>query len=338
MPTSDFELRLIDALQPVRGLALAHGVLHLFRTGIHDELAAGARDVAELAAATSCEPVRLVGFLQYLANEGLVVLDDPAAGAVALTTRGRDLAEFRPWYELLVGGYADTFSQITTTLRTGGYATRDGRMVGIGSCGISRYDALPLARRLLSDLPAGPGEVVDLGCGDGRFLAELLASQPGATGIGVDPYAPDDGGPGEPAFRRASATAFMADPANLPGDRSGRLVLAAFLLQEILEQEGRPAVVRLLRQALAAAEHVLVIEVDHRPDDPAVMRHGLGLGYYNPYYLLHVLTEQQLRDRGFWAELFDEAGAVVLAQQTVDAAVDSTGLEFGCLLSAGADR
>jgi tRNA (cmo5U34)-methyltransferase len=39
---------------------------------------------------------------------------------------------------------------------------------------------------LLSCLPATVRRVVDLGCGDGRLLALVLAAHPGATGVAVD--------------------------------------------------------------------------------------------------------------------------------------------------------
>jgi 2-ketoarginine methyltransferase len=79
---------------------------------------------------------------------------------------------------------------------------------------------------------------------------------------------------------------------------------------------------------------LVVVEVDHRPDDPTVMRHGLGLAYYNPYYLLHQITRQRLATTDFWRELFAEAGAEILAWRACDPEVDSTGLEFGCVLAA----
>ncbi|WP_328428162.1 2-ketoarginine methyltransferase [Streptomyces sp. NBC_00443] len=326
-----FELRLIEALQPVRGFALAQGIYHLFSSGLYERIADGPQSVQEVAAALELDAARTSGFLRYLANENYVTL---RGDTVALTEKGRGLGPYRPWYELLVGGYAETFQQVTHVLRGKGYASRDGRLVGIGSCGISAYDALPLVRELMSDLPATPDSIVDLGCGDGTFLADLVGDSGTVTGIGVDPYAPEESSAAGLDFVRSGATDYVRNTvaSDAEPDSSG-LCLAAFLLQEILEQEGRSAVVELVRAALRHSGHLAVVEVDHRPADPQVMQHGLGLAYYNPYYLLHVLTEQRLETDQFWQDLFREAGASVVSRRVVDPRVDSTGLEVGYLLS-----
>ncbi|WP_437611748.1 hypothetical protein WMF20_06920 [Sorangium sp. So ce834] len=332
MTDSNFEVRLIEALQPIRGFALAQGIYHLFLSGIFDRLVSGTSTLQDLED-SGAHRGRTAGFLRYLANEGLVLLQ---GDAVSLTSRGRELAEFRPWYELLIGGYAQTFQQITETLRGGSYASRDGAMVGIGSCGISRYDALPLVRRLLANMPMSATQLIDLGCGDGTFLADLARDYPGIHAIGIDPFAPLLSGSELLTFCRASAVDYVRslDPEGPVAGRPRRLFLAAFLLQEILEQEGRADVVELVRNALRGDASLVVVEVDHRPADPSVMRHGLGLAYYNPYYLLHVLTEQRLETTRFWLDLFEEAGAMVVARQHVNPEVDSTGLLFGCVLKS----
>ncbi|MFH8495193.1 2-ketoarginine methyltransferase [Streptomyces coeruleorubidus] len=326
-----FELRLIEALQPVRGFALAQGIYHLFDSGLYERLADGPQEVSAMSASLGLDASRTSGFLRYLANENYLSL---SGDTVSLTDKGRALGPYRPWYELLVGGYAETFQQITDVLHGKGYATRDGRLVGIGSCGMSAYDALPLVRELMSDLPAAPASVVDLGCGDGTFLAGLVDGSGTVTGIGIDPYAPEESPAEGLRFVRSGATDYLRE-ADAPesGPDSSQICLAAFLLQEVLEQEGRGAVVELVRAALRRSGHLAVVEVDHRPADPQVMRHGLGLAYYNPYYLLHVLTEQRLESDAFWRELFQEAGARVVTRRVADPRVDSTGLEVGYLLT-----
>lgn len=329
MSDTNFGFRLIEALQPVRGFVLAQAIYHLFATGMHERLSEGPATVDEIAADLSLDAERVEGFVRFLANEDVVAV---SGREVSLTPRGHALADFRPWYELLVGGYAETFQQITQVLKGNGYATRNGELVGVGSCGISRFDALPLVRRLLAEAEEEVSHIIDLGCGDGQFLQRLTEEHPRARGVGVDPYAPAAQTNGRVTFQRASATEYVRELGDA-GGASGGLFLAAFLLQEIIEQEGRDAVVDLVRRALDHARYFAVVEVEHRPDDPAVMQHGLGLAYYNPYYLIHVLTEQRLETRRFWRDLFDEAGAAVVADYTVDSSVDATGLEFGCLLT-----
>ena len=311
---------------------MAQGIHHFFLSGLFDRMTLGPQRVQDLADALEMDGQRLLGFLMFLANEDLVDLRNDVT---ELTTRSRELEPFRPWYELLVGGYAETFQQITMTLRGNGYGTRNGELVGIGSCGISHYDALPLMRRLLADMPAPPSTIVDLGCGDGRFLTELVRDYPGISAVGVDPFAPVGRDNGSLTFRQAFAVDYVRDAARPAAGPDGYpLFIAAFLLQELLEQDGRTAVVDLVSHIVRDYAYLAVVEVDHRPTDHTVMRQGLGLAYYNPYYLLHVLTEQRLEKTSFWLDLFDDAGAAVVSRRSVDPRVDSTGLEFGCLLAS----
>ena len=163
MVTRDFEHQLIEAIQPIRHLALAHGLYQLFETGLFESLGATPGVPTEvLADRHDLDPVRLLAFLRYLAAEGyLVDVDDTGW---RLTARASALEPFRPWYTLLVGGYAGTFGQVGAALRRGApWADRDGSRVGAGSCGMSAFDAVPMAGSLLRNLPAGPLTVVDLG-------------------------------------------------------------------------------------------------------------------------------------------------------------------------------
>lgn len=327
---STFEQRLVENLQPIRHFALAQAIYHLFSTGLHSRIKAGAIQAVDLAHEFAFDPPRTLGFLHYLANENIV---DLQAGTVSLTKRGEQLEQFRPWFELLVGGYSETFQQIETVLAGTGYASRNAQMVGVGSCGISAYDALPLVQKLLAAIPDTPTKIIDLGCGDGTFLAGLIDNYPSTIGLGVDLTVPDTS-LGNCTFVRSTAIDYLqstndSDESELPST----ILLAAFLLQEILEQDGRQAVVQLVRTALQRGGHLAVVEVDHRPTDALIMKDGLGLSYYNPYYLLHQLTEQRLETRQFWLDLFADAEATVVAQLTADEQVDSTGLELGFLLT-----
>ena len=186
MAGNDFEQRLAEALQPIRFFALAHALYVVMDCGVYDTLdAESGLGTTTIAARHGLDAQRLQALCHYLANEGYLVED----GGWYLTGKARALAPFRPWYTLLIGGYAQTFLQLGPALQDQApWAGRDGAKVGVGSCGISRYDALPLADRLLDRLPGKRLVVVDLGCGDGGFLTELAHRRPGLRGIGVEPH------------------------------------------------------------------------------------------------------------------------------------------------------
>jgi 2-ketoarginine methyltransferase len=335
---NNFEFRLVAALQPIRNLFLAQVVGFGLMSGLFEQLASD-RPVTldRLALALEMNPHRLTALLRYLAAEGIVVNIETFP---SLTPRGREYLDFAPWYELFVGGYGNTMYDLPTVMKNENiYADRNAARVGQGSYGIGRYDAIPLVRRLLKHAATSPKVIVDLGCGDGTFLLDLCS--PDNRGIGVDrvsasiEHARNEAiarGYGERvSFETGTVEDFVEQPRGLESP----FFIAAFLLQEILEQRGREEVITLIRQMLAIPHsYIAVVEVDHRPTDPHVMRHGLGLGYYNAYYLLHQLTEQRLETTAFWHVLFVEAGAKVITQFTTDPEVDSTGLEVGFLLSS----
>lgn len=332
------ETRLVEVLQTTRNYFLTQVVDFGLRSGLLEQIAVQpGRSVEELANTQGYVLSRLVGLLHYLEAEGVVAHVD----APSLTQRGEEFLEFRAWYELLIGGYGATLLELPEILSDPNqYASRNGTMVGKGSCGISRYDAIPLVKRLLGQLPTTSNILVDLGCGDGMFLLDLCETID-MSGIGVDLFQPSIERARKNAIERglADRARFVAAPAeqfvqSLSLEEGAPCFIAAFSLQEILEQQGSYAVVSLIQTVLEPeGAHLIVIEVDHQFTADYLTQHGLGLAYYNPYYLMHQVTEQRLESTAFWRTLFEEAGAVVKELFTTDPEVDSTGLELGFLLA-----
>ena len=335
------EERLASGLQPVRQFVLAQALYNFMEIGIQGRIAdLGSVNIETLARDLGLNRDRLRGFLQYLSNERFVCLTDE--DNVSLTSKGKEISDFRPWYTLLIGGYAQTFIQLPSTLQADGpYADRNSSRVAAGSCGISRYDALPMTRRLLDKIPDKWRTIVDLGCGDGSYLVDLCLSIPGIRGVGLDP----DPTSVEAALRTAAHYGISdridvrvgsANPLpDLSKEESPLCFITAFVLQELLVQSGRAAVVEMLRSAfdLYPRTYWIVVEVDHRPKDESVMTSALGLAYYNPYYLIHHITEQRLESVDFWEKLYQDAGLHVLAVEHPDPSYDSLGLKVGFLLT-----
>ncbi|MBJ7353918.1 MAG: methyltransferase domain-containing protein [Thermoleophilaceae bacterium] len=327
-------------LQPIRGLALAHAIFAAFQVGLIDALADGPKQTTELEHTLGLHPERLSGLLEYLENEGLI---EQRGARAALTDRGRELSTVRPWYELLVGGYAGTFAQLPGTLKAGApYARRDGAHVAIGSCGISDHDALPMVLELMRS-GTSPSAVVDLGCGDGTFVSEIAAAFTDVPAFGIEP---DEGARkvAEVAAARrglANLKILAGDALHIPTEAQGlppgTCYITAFVLQEVLEQSGRAAVVGLLQRTFDADPEAtwVVIEVDRRhplSTEPS----DLALGYYNPYFLIHRLTEQRLLPVEDWKAIYDEAGVEVVREVFPNPTYDPLGIKFGHLLRRGA--
>lgn len=337
---ASFEQRLIEALQPIRGHFLAAATHAFFDCGAFDRLAADAPvAMPDVTDELGLEPSRLDVLLRYLANEGVV---EVVGDQVGLTPRGRALGEFRSWYTFLIGGYAETLTQLPAALARGSDpCTRNGADVALGSCEIARFDGIPLTRAVLRAGGATVTEVLDLGCGNGLYLAELCRELPDVRAWGAEP---DPGGyaeavtllterglDGRVSVVNRGAIEFLDDP---PAGCAPDVLVFGFVLQEILEQAGEDAVVDLLARAVRSfpAIDIVVIEVSNDIDDPSRMRHGLAQSFWNPYFLIHPFTRQRLEQREFWELLFEKAGLDVAAFATTDPRVDSTGIELGYLL------
>ncbi len=250
------------------------------------------------------------------------------------------------WYVMLIGGYATTFLQMGDRLKAGsGWATRNATQVGVGSCGISHFDAIPLTRSLMAKAPTACTRLLDLGCGNGLYLAEFCKALPHIHAWGAEP---DRGGYEEAAalvereglsdrirISHSGAVEFLDSEFDFTPD----FIVLGFVLHEILGQSGRQAVVDFLRKIIRRFPdiNIIIIEVDNQFHNPRAMRHGLSLAYYNPYYLLHCFTNQKLIEDAEWQEIFSEAGLSLITRETTSDQVDSTGLEIGYLLRKGND-
>jgi 2-ketoarginine methyltransferase len=338
----EFEQQLIEGIQPIRQFAVAQVLFHLMDNGVLDVISQKPGITTDAVAGDlNLDPERLHEALRLLRNDGYLV---DSAGWT-LTGKGTRVLPLHPWYTLLVGSYTQTYLQLGDLLKADApYGDRDGACAGKGSCGISMYDALPLDLRLLDKLESAP-LVVDIGAGDGDVLVELCRRRPGLRGIAIEPDAPSVALVREhikthgmqDRIEAHHVVASTAVPSlSLPTDQP-ICFLAAFSLQEMLEQEGTDAVRDLLRNSVQTYPdaHWIVVEVDYRPDDE-VMRYGLGLAYYTPYYLMHAITEQRLETKEFWQNLFAEAGLEQVALEYPDPGADSTRLLMGFLLRRAA--
>jgi len=337
----DIEQDLIEAIDPIRGFVVASVVYHFFDSGVFDYLhAKGVATDLRIAGDLQLNVKKLRGLLDYLVNENIV---SRSGDEYRLRERAIQMHRFRGWYTMLIGGYGHTFLQMGGVLGAdAGWATRDAAKVGIGSCEISHYDAMPLTRSLMAKAPGRKRNLLDLGCGNALYLAEFCQASPELHALGVEP---DRGGyeAGLATINRfeledrvslvnLGAVEFVRSDIAFDPD----FLILGFVLHEIVGTEGREGTVKFLRGIIDRFPRIrlIVIEVDERSRDPNVMRHGLSLAYYNPYYLLHNFTTQQLLPHAVWLEMFAEAGLQVLATEFASELVDSTRLEIGYLLQA----
>ena len=334
------EARLVEALQPIRGFALASSLQHLFALGLYDLLndrSSTGMTAAQISVERSWEPARVRQLLFFLTCEGVLERSGETYG---LSPKAHAIAEFRSWYEMLIGGYGETFLQMGEKLSLGSSAaSRNGLAVGRGSCGISFLHSIPMVEELLSVIEQPVKLILDLGCGSAAYLTTLCTKRPELRCVGVEP---DSG-----AFAAAEqevTNAGLSDRINLvqlgcldfveSGNCTPDVTLLAFVIHEILGQEGRSGVERLLGSIFAAApdSYLIVVDINYKSDETAPMRHALATAYYNSYFLLHPFTSQRLERDIYWEDLFDALGLEIVARASADPDMDSTGFPCGWLL------
>lgn len=332
--------QLVTGLEPIRQMFLAQIIYFCFKHDLIDYFIETKKVSARgLAQFKSWNEYRSNALLQYLANEGFFETHE---NLYLITNRCEEIAPMWPWYRLLVGGYGHTLNDLDQILSDReSYASRNAPEVGVGSCGISQHDALLMTVEMLSPCIQDIDLIVDVGCGDGSFLLDLCQKLPSVRGVGVDPEpesvksandkSKELGLSDRVQFVRGSS----ADIPIEENDERSICFLTAFVLQEILEQDSRSAIQEMIKTRISGRQNRYwsIIEVRNEYDNHSVMRDELALSYYNPYFLIHCLTEQKLEKADFWEELFAESGVSVVATTTTRPSYDDTELKIGYLLS-----
>jgi len=287
------------------GFAIASVLASLDESGLLTALEAGPVSTAPEGVADPDE--LLPAALRYLAQRELVERQDDA---FALTERGRAVVKDKGYLVWLQGGYGHVLAGlgdfITGARRYGTDVERAGRWVAEGSALIGRDDVAPYAVEVLAGIEFH--HVVDLGCGNGRFLIGA-APRFGVTGVGVD-LSPEACQDAERMIADAGLTGTVTVRCGDAGDldaipelAEADLAVAHFLLHEIFEH-GRAALVGYLTKLgtlMPKDAHMLVAEVQ-----PASGAHDER--WRPEFTLLHAIMRQELLDADGWHEAFTAAG------------------------------
>ncbi len=313
-------------------------IFHLLDLRIIDLLSNGPMVISHLANESKVDEGRLRNLLIYCRNEGIVDFENDV---VALSDLGKAIEKCKGWFEMLVGGYGETFFQIGEVVKDSAkLASRNTKYVSRGSCLISQYDAIPLTKSLMKIDVDKECLILDLGCGNGLYLSLFCKELPKLKAIGVEP-AQDSF---EDALKEIEKNnlsdrikLYNQDSVSFFESYNGEApdyIIFAFVLHEILAQEEYEGVLQFLRKIKErfATSKVIIIEVENVFSNKETMQDGIERGYYNPYYLLHTITNQRLEKKPFWRNLFQDAGYCITEELTADESVDPSKLEVGFLL------
>jgi 2-ketoarginine methyltransferase len=328
---------LAHALSYLRRYVAAQAIYHLAATTLWSHLESEGSTVEEAAEALGLDKTRLEAFLIYCRGEGLVTHSE---GRYCLSREAASLAPYRGWFRFFVGGYGDTFRHLGSSLSVGSsLPPRNYGEVSGGSCDISRFGALPLTQRLLSKL-GSVSNVLDCGCGTGLYLAALCEDDPRLSGVGFEPrsesrdlaerHIADLGLTNRVRILQADAISGLKGYVGEPP----QAILFAFVLHEIVGQDGASGVTSMLRSvrnAFCDAAIIVIETIPFGPDDGR-MHSCIGRGYYNTYFLTQAMTDQRLLPPLEWIRIFSSAGFEVADIDHICREADPTRSEVGFLL------
>ncbi|MEV6304149.1 methyltransferase [Actinoplanes sp. NPDC051861] len=249
---------------------------------IADHLADGPRSVADLAAATGTRPRALLRVLRALAARGVFTEGPPetfALTALAEPLRSDHPRSLREAYPLITAD-VQAWGHLDHSLRTGRAAFDEAHNVDYWThmqrhpADGARFDASQRAvsrREIKALLPAYDWgsfrTVVDVGGGNGTFLAALLAEYPHLSGVLFDqPHVVSSSGP-VLAERGVSdrCTVLGGDfRTEVPAGGDGYVIKRALY---DLDDPGAEEVLRAIRAAIRPDGRLLVIEPVVEPGD-----------------------------------------------------------------------
>ena len=326
------ESKLVASLEPFRGYVESCVLFGLLKTNMMQELVEEGKSFSDIIVTESMDATRMEAGRLFL-----VTADYLDASSAMATQKLKDVFEARGWYEMMIGGYGETFLNLHTAFPEGSDAVyRDGEWVGRGSCEMSKHDSLPVIQQMIHESGRDYKSMIDMGCGSGIYLTELCGEFPELQAVGVEPSAEATEAARQHVMNDPSADRIevvCSDAVDLMKKSPGKfdLGIICFVIHEILGQRGDSGVEEFLREYFDNSPNadMMIIDIDHVWNDPAEMHHPLARNYYNQYFLLHPFTSQRLETAEYWDQLFTKMGLTIVNKATSDPTVDSTGIVVG---------
>jgi SAM-dependent methyltransferase len=309
-------------LQIMSAYALATSIFSAFEIGLWDALDkidGGSLDVDSFISANNLNPRATWGLVDHLVRRR--ALQKSIDGRIFLDDLGKQLVEQKwlPYIVYFVGGYGRVLSAgpdlAKNRLEYGVDITRSDYYVAVGTRLMSGTKHHRSYEAVLSRASQAPAEqVLDLGCGDGSFLCDLVSRTRSSIGIGIDVS--------EEACRLATENVWRrglqdrihivhsdirdvcsAQPSLL---QSCDVVTSMMVLHEFLADgsESVKELFSLLRDLLRPRSGRFLM-LDKQTD---LLDKGYAPVYLTEYKLVHDLTLQDLCSSGTWINLLNAAG------------------------------
>lgn len=171
-----------------------------------------------------------------------------------------------------------------------------------GAAGPMRRQALPFIRKALEEKDVAQSNLLDLGCGTGRFLGEVKDNWPQLNVTALD-LSPAYLGKTRAALGRWKNVAYHQAPAEETGlpDASFDIITAVYLFHE-LPPKVRTAVAAEIARLLKPGGALVQVDTIQYGDEPGfdILLENFPRGFHEPYYDSYCRTDLE--------ELFGEAG------------------------------
>ena len=309
---SDELVRLIDGFRVTQAIHVAVDL------GIPDLLADGERTADDLANASGADPSALYRLLRTLASLG--VLHEAGGRRFSLTPLGEPLradvpGSVRGWVRLMGRDHVwHSWGNLANAVRTGENSFRSLHGTDVWEWRADHPEESAIFDEAMTSLTAASnaailaaydfgrfGTIVDVGGGNGAFLASILEAHPSSRGILFDQ---------EHVVSRAESVLQAAGVLDRCEVVAGSFFESvpdgcdAYVLKSIIhdwEDEESIAILRSCRQAMGAESAVLVIERDLGPPNanPAAKLSDLNM---------FVMPGGRERSEDEYAALFEGAG------------------------------
>jgi phenylpyruvate C(3)-methyltransferase len=303
----------------------AWAIAAAWEVGALDELhEARTLDAGSFAARRGLDPAATAGMFRALASVGVVQRRGPVVAAAGTFD---EVYRYKSFFHWLSRGSAELFRQMPSVLvtqnRVGEFYRRDAAAIAYACREIDELCYAPTFWAAMERLDFDLSTVVDLGCGSGGRVLDILARYPRARGIGVDVARPaiEAARAGSQAAGAAGRVTFVhADVLDLderPEFADIELITCFMMGHDLWPREDCVAALRRFRKVFPSARRFLLGDATRTAgvsdSDLPVFTLGFELG--------HDLMGVFLPTVADWESVFDEAGWELVRTNTIDMTV-----------------
>lgn len=281
-------------------------------------------DAESFAARRGLDPAATVGLFRALAAVGVVLRRGPVVVADGAFD---EVYRYKSFFHWLSRGSAELFRQMPSVLvsenRIGQFYQRDAAAIAYACREIDELCYAPAFWDAMKRLDFELSNVVDLGCGSGGRVLDVLARYPRARGIGVDiaratlDVARADSQAAGAADRVTFVEADVLDLDERPEFADIELITCFMMGHDLWPRQNCVAALRRLRKVFPSTQRFLLGDATRTAEVPDSDLPVFTLGFELGHDLMGVF----LPTVADWESVFDKAGWELARTNMIDMTV-----------------